>query len=117
MITVVVIAILATIAYPSYLEFVARGKRSAAQSAMMDIANRQQQYFLVNRGYANKTALEAFGYALPAEVASNYTYDMTVSAGPPPSFEIAFTATGSQASRLGDLKLDSTGKKTPADKW
>lgn len=117
MITVVVVAILAAIAYPSYVQYVTRSKRAAAQSVMLDIANRQQQFFLANRTFASKAALEGSGFALPAEVSRNYSYAITVSAGPPPSFEIAFTATGSEAERLGDLKLDSTGKRTPADKW
>jgi type IV pilus assembly protein PilE len=37
---------------PSYQEYVKRGHRAAAQSEMMDIANRQQQFFLANRSYA-----------------------------------------------------------------
>jgi prepilin-type N-terminal cleavage/methylation domain-containing protein len=52
MITVAIVAILAAIAYPSYTQYVIRGHRAAAQAEMMDIANRQQQFFLANRSYA-----------------------------------------------------------------
>jgi type IV pilus assembly protein PilE len=45
MITVAIVAILAAIAYPSYTQYVIRGHRAAAQAEMMDIANRQQQFF------------------------------------------------------------------------
>ena len=117
MIVVVVVALLATIAYPSYVDQVARARRSAAQAAMMDIANRQQQFFLANRTFASKDSLEASGYALPSDVSRDYTYLIAVSDGPPPRFEIEFTAVGPYAARLGNLKLDSAGNRTPADKW
>ncbi len=57
-----------------------RAKRSAAQAQMMEIANRQQQFLLANRSYADKTALTASGYSLPADVAANYDYTITLSA-------------------------------------
>ena len=117
MITVVIIAILASIAIPSYNRYVIRAKRSAAQAQMMEIANRQQQFLLANRSYADKTALTASGYSLPAEVAANYDYTITLSApDAPPAFVLTFDSTGAQASD-GDLTLDNQGAKTPADKW
>lgn len=116
MIVVAVIGILAAIAYPSYQQYVIRGNRAAAQAQMMDIANRQQQFLLANRAYANKTTLEASGYSLPTELVGRYTYGITVGTGTVPSFTITFTAIGAQASD-GDLTLNSQGEKTPADKW
>lgn len=117
MIAVMVVAVLAAIAYPSYVNHVARARRAAAQAAMMDIANRQQQFFLANRTFASKAALEASGYTLPSDVSRDYDYLIAVSDGPPPRYEIAFTAIGSQAARLGNLTLDSAGNRTPLDKW
>ncbi len=116
MITVAAIAILAAIAIPSYQNFIIRSKRSAAQSQMMDVANRQQQFLIANRAYADKTALDASGYALPPEVSSNYSYDITLPAGAVPSFTVTFTPTGSQAND-GALTLNSEGVKTPVAKW
>lgn len=116
MITVAVVAILAAVAFPSYQQYVIRGKRAAAQAEMMDIANRQQQFLLANRSYASKATLEASGYALPTEVSANYTYDITLDAGAVPRFTITFTAKGSQASD-GPLSLTSEGVKTPTAKW
>jgi type IV pilus assembly protein PilE len=117
LVTVVIIGILLGIAVPSYRQYVIRGKRSAGQAVMMDIASREQQYLLANRAYADKATLEANGYVLPAEVAENYTWDVQPGApGLPPSFEITFTATGGQATD-GELKLTSSGAKTPLEKW
>jgi type IV pilus assembly protein PilE len=118
MITVVIIAILASIAYPSYTRYVIRAKRSAAQAQMMEIANREQQFLIANRGYADKTTLIASGYTLPPEVAANYGYTITLSTAGAPTFLLTFspTTTGTQAAD-GDLTLDHTGAKTPADKW
>lgn len=112
MITVVIIAILAAIAMPAYQEYVKRGHRAAAQSEMMDIANRQQQFLLANRAYADKAALEDSGYALPDAVSAKYAYDIVVdNAATPPTFEITFTPSGSQASDK-TLFLNSVGLKT-----
>jgi len=116
MITVAVVAILTAIAYPAYTQFIIRSKRSAAQAQMMDIATRQQQYLMANRGYADKAALTSSGYALPAEVAANYTYDVVADNSAMPKYTITFTPSGSQASD-GDLTLTSEGVKLPAKKW
>ena len=70
MITVLVVGILATVALPSYKEYIIRSNRAAAQSEMMNIANRQQQFLIADRGYADKAKLEASGYALPGEISS-----------------------------------------------
>ncbi|NWL75500.1 prepilin-type cleavage/methylation domain-containing protein [Pseudomonas taiwanensis] len=116
MITVVIVAILASIALPSYTQYVIRGKRSAAQSQMMDIANRQQQFLVANRAYASKAVLEASGYALPSDVSPNYSYTIDLGTGTVPSFTIQFTAIGSQTSD-GNLSLTSEGVKSPSGKW
>ena len=112
MIVVVIIGILATIAMPAYQEYVKRGHRAAAQSEMMDIANREQQFLLANRAYADKTTLEGSGYALPSAVGAKYGYAIVVNnAAAPPTFEITFTPSGTQASDK-KLVLNSVGLKT-----
>jgi len=112
-IVVVILAILATIAIPSYREYVIRGHRRAAQAAMLEIATQQRQYFVANRAFATAGEL---GYALPPEVDEFYDFDIDLDAGPPPTFTINFTAVGGQAGD-GNLSLTSEGVKTPAEKW
>jgi len=54
LITVItIIGILASIAYPSYLNQIRKSKRAVAMSALLDTANRQEQYFFDNRVYAD----------------------------------------------------------------
>ena len=113
MITIVIVAILASIAIPSYRQYVIRGNRTAAQATMMEIATRQQQFFVANRTYATAAQL---GFALPPEVDQNYNLGIVVAAGPPPGFQITLTAEGAQASD-GNLTLNSEGVKGPAGKW
>ncbi|MDQ1314094.1 MAG: type pilus assembly protein PilE [Pseudomonadota bacterium] len=115
MITVAIVGILASIAIPAYTQYIVRGHRAAAQSEMMEIANRQQQFFMANRSYAATVA--AMGYTLPAAVGARYTAAINANnAATPPNFTITFTATGAQASD-GNLTLNSEGVKTPAAKW
>ncbi|PPC93791.1 MAG: prepilin-type cleavage/methylation domain-containing protein [Methylotenera sp.] len=116
MITVAIIGILTAIALPNYQQYVIRSSRVAAQSQMMDIANREQQYLLANRVYANKASL---GFSLPSEVSAKYTYDITVDNGvSPPTFLITFTPiAGTAQASDGAITLDSKGTKSPLEKW
>ncbi len=116
MIVLVIIAVLTGIALPAYQNQIIKGHRANAQSEMMDIANRQQQFLLSDRIYASKTLLIASGFAPDPDMADNYTYTITVGTGTVPSFLVTYTAVGRQASD-GDLTLDEKGKKTPVDKW
>jgi type IV pilus assembly protein PilE len=114
MIVVVIVAILASIAIPSYRQYVIRSHRRAAQAAMADIATRELQYFAAERAFADDSTLI---YTLPPEISEYYSYTIdTTPNGSVPSFTINFTAQGTQASD-GPLSLNAEGVKTPADKW
>jgi type IV pilus assembly protein PilE len=115
MVTVLVVAILASIAVPSYLQQVRKSRRSSAKSTMMDIANREQQYLLASRTYADTPALLATGYTVPSEVSAYYTWQ--VAGVTATTFTITFTATGTQAADGGPLTLDQSGHRLPASLW
>jgi type IV pilus assembly protein PilE len=119
MIVVAIVGILAAIAYPSYQEHVRKGRRAAAQAFMMDVAARQQQYFLDARQYASGSgALGTLNMTTPNEVSQFYTVAVAAVAGPPPGFTITATPiAGSAQVPDGALTLDSAGTKTPAAKW
>ncbi len=61
MIVVVIIAIIASSAYPLYVQYVIRAKRAAGTSMLLQVADRQQQYFMDNKSYAS--SLESLGYS------------------------------------------------------
>lgn len=115
MIVVVVIGILASIAYPNYTEYVKRGHRAAAQSYMLDVAQRQQQRFLDTRSYSN-SANDLV--ATPSAVSKFYTLTIEVNDTPPPGFAITATPkSGTIQATDVVLTIDNAGVKTPSDKW
>ena len=115
LVAVAIIGILATVAIPSYQSYVVKGNRAAAQSFMMDLANREKQYMLDARTYADFNTL---GVSAPADVDKHYTIAI-VPVATPPSFTITATATSSQQISDGSLPLtlNDQGVKTPAAKW
>lgn len=120
MIAVVIVGILAAVAIPSYQNYVIKANRAAAQAFMMDVENRQKQYLLDARSYldvADNSGFSALGMSVPDDVSS--FYDVTVAtSSPPPAFTItAAPIAGTRQASDGTLTLDSSGAKTPADKW
>jgi type IV pilus assembly protein PilE len=83
MIVVAVIAILASIGFPSYQDYVTRSKIAEATSALSDGRVRLEQYFQDNRTYV--------GGPKPANT-SNFTYTHPV--GTPTATGYTLTATG-----------------------
>lgn len=61
MIVVVIIAIIASSAYPLYVQYIVRAKRAAGTSMLLQVADRQQQYFMDNKSYAS--SLESLGFS------------------------------------------------------
>lgn len=113
-IAMVIVAILASIAVPSYRDAVRKSDRRAAQAAMMHIANLQHQYFVANRTFGTVGDL---GYSLPPEVSGKYTLTIKLDDGPPPDFTIEMEAADEKEASYGVLSLDSAGLKLPAAKW
>lgn len=116
MIAVAIIGILASIALPNYLEYTKKGRRAAAQSHLMDVAQRQQQYLLDARSYA--ASLSALDVTTPSDVSPYYTITIEAADATPPTFKVTATPVSGSA-QAGDptLTLDNAGVKTPADKW
>ncbi|KAA1151303.1 type IV pilin protein [Pseudoalteromonas sp. FUC4] len=54
MIAVAIVGILAAIALPNYTEYVKRASRAEAVAALLDAANKEEQYFVDNREYTEK---------------------------------------------------------------
>ena len=119
MITVAIVGILAAVAYPSYQEHIRKANRAQAQSFLMDLAQRQHQYFIDARQYA--ATVEDLGSVVPDRVAGFYTIDIDLPPGAPPRFTLSATPIegSSQAQDLGGaaLTLNQAGDKAPSGKW
>lgn len=122
MITVAIVGILAAIALPAYTQYIVRANRSAAQSFMYTVANKQEQSMLNARSYfavATGTAAEwtAVSITVPSEVSKNYTVTVTSdNTGTPPTYTVSATPTpgGAQAARdtkCAALTLNQRGTK------
>ena len=123
MMTVVIVAILASIAYPSYMEHVKKGNRAQAQAFLMDVAQRQQNYLIINRQYASDLSELGFSDGAGAiSLSSDLTalasyYDilglsMGALSGPPPRFNLMLSpvSTSPQAGD-GALCVANTGAR------
>ena len=58
MVALAVVAILTAIAFPSYQRYIQRGIRAQGQVFLMDLSQRQEQFFLDQRSYATDSASE-----------------------------------------------------------
>jgi type IV pilus assembly protein PilE len=118
MITVAIIGILAAIAYPSYTQYIVKANRSAAESFMHGVANKQEQYILDARLYA--TSMDLLGYTtttIPTDVSKNYGVTVSaVNTATPPTYTVTATPIAGSAQATRDTKcailtLDQAGTK------
>jgi type IV pilus assembly protein PilE len=68
LVAMAIVGIIALFAYPSYEAYIVRSNRAAAQSVLLDVAQRQQQYLLDNRSYATWAQITAAGLTVPSNV-------------------------------------------------
>jgi type IV pilus assembly protein PilE len=113
MITVAIVGILSAVAYPAYTQYIVRGNRSAAESFMVTVANKQEQAMLNARAY--QSTLASLSMTTPGEVSNNYTISITVdNTAAPPAYTVTATALGKQAAndtKCGDLTYTQAGTK------
>lgn len=114
MIVVVIIAILAAVAFPNYREFVTRSKRSEAKAAVLKAAVNQEKWYLTRNQYS--TNLAELGFKSPFKTESG-TYVLTVSAAnPADNFTVTATyqPTDGEAAKCKTFTMDARGNKTSA---
>ena len=123
MIVVVVIGILAAVAWPSYQEYLKRSRRSDAQSLMLSISSKEQQFILDRRQYTDVVGtgglnIPAQGWNCTADSNKtcanayyNVTVDLVTCAPPPACFTVAGRPVGVQVGD-GTLNYAGTGAKT-----
>lgn len=129
-IAMVVAAILAAIAIPSYRSFVLRGNRAVARTALVELATLQERRYLQTRNYATTSLLPLTGIdsttvylsrdgskTATAGPQSIYSVVLSVPAGGNPPYLLTATATGSQSddSDCKVLTLDAAGTRSARD--
>ena len=85
MIVVTIVAVLVSLSYPSYVNFIRKADRSEAQVTMLDWANRQEIWRADNPSYNT---------AINPDDTENYAFTMVSTAS---SFTLTATALGGQA--------------------
>jgi type IV pilus assembly protein PilE len=125
MITVAIVAILASIALPSYLEHVRTARRDDAKKTLMQAAQTMESYYALNMTYigantGTTTAPKIFGDKSPVDGTERY-YTLTLDPVPTAtSYTIKAVPQGGQASdKCGTLSINRIGVRTAAqsDCW
>ncbi len=116
MITIAIIAILAAVAYPSYKEYVAKGRRAEAQALLMQGAQWMERFYAENYSYSTNTAGVAVTDATmfparysqsPASGTAAYTIAVVPTAT---TYTITATRTGTMAAdKCGNFQITHTG--------
>lgn len=112
MIAVAIVAILAAVAYPSYLNQVARSKRGAAQGFMMEVSAAQQRFLLDARQYTATLGAGGLAMTVPATVSGGYNVTLAATAT---TFTVTATPQGRQATndaQCGTLSINQLGVQT-----
>ncbi len=120
MITLVVVAILTVIAFPSYLKFVQKGNRASAKQAVLELAAREESYYALNNAYTatmtNMSYASASANPIPSSTQNYYSLSVSsVTAGATPGYVLqAVPVTGSPQATdaCGTYQLDNLGNKT-----
>jgi len=131
MIAVVIIAILAAVGYPSYTEYINRGKRAEGKSALMRAAQQMERYYSLTNCYPSNTAAcstkatcggNASSSALAlchadirvfsGDSAASSAYNITVTTNAQDFTLSATPITGFNDTKCGTLTLNNTGAKT-----
>ncbi len=97
MIAVVVIGLLSAVAYPSYQQQVAKGRRTDAKQSLLELSQRMERYY-TERGTYVGAALGASG--LYPAVTSGGFYDLSITAQTLDGFTVRASPRGSQ---VGDV--------------
>jgi type IV pilus assembly protein PilE len=91
LVVVAIVAILASIAYPSYTDQIRKSRRSDAKNALMDAANRLEQ-FILDRGTYTIT-MTNLGYAADPAISEDGFYSFDAVAGACGAIQSCFTLT------------------------
>ncbi len=113
MIVVVIVSILAMIAFPNYQEFTARAKRNEARAALLRLATNQERFYLNNNTFTQD--LTALGFATtPTWDTDTGYYTVQVTAADANNFSATATYLqgGTEAGKCLTFTVDGRGLQT-----
>ena len=112
MIVVVIVGILAAIAYPNYQEFTARAKRNEARAALLRLATNQERFYLNNNTFT--TDMTQIGFSSSPFTTETGYYVVSVTSATPSNFSATATYQhgGSEAGKCLTFTIDGRGQKT-----
>ena len=113
MIVVLIIGLMAVVAYPNYREFAARAKRNEAKAALLRIAQQQERFYLNNNTYTcDMTQLgfsDAAGWVSDSD---SYTVDVTACNANNFTAQAVYNLGGSESTKCGTFGIDGRGNRT-----
>lgn len=113
MIVVMIVGILAAIAYPNYRDAAARAKRNEAKAALLQIATNQERFYLNNNTYTNDMTQLGFD-ASDNWVTGSGTYTVDVSGANAQNYTATalYNPTDNEATKCGNFAIDGRGTRT-----
>lgn len=91
-IVIAILGLLVSIAYPSYLSYVIKTRRSEAKTALLDLQQRMERFFLDRNTYTTATigSGDASTDVLPTNLTENgrYTLQILATSNTPPSYTL-----------------------------
>ncbi len=114
MIVVVIIGILAAIAYPNYRQYVARAKRTEARATLLKIAANQERFYLQNNTYT--TNMMQLGFPVDPFITNSNSYSISVTVADGNNFTAIATYQNAddEANKCLTFQLDGRGIRTSA---
>ena len=130
LVTMLVLAVLLSIAIPGYKDYLIRANKSAVKAVMLEVSSRQEQYLMTNGTYGS---LAQLNYTVPTEVSAVFEINLTTGTNTGstvtalqglPTFTI--TASGKAdtiqaghpaAGASTQLSINQFGLKLPLNEW
>ena len=127
MVVVLIVGILASVAFPMYTNYSTKTKRALAKSQLTQIASRQEQFFADNKRYADHLA--ELGWA-DKEITINPSSQIVTSSATDAVYTLSLTDTGTRTftatavplgtqadndKECGKLYLNQAGTKTTSE--
>ena len=114
LVAIVIVGILAAVAFPAYKEQVARTRRSEAQTVLLEDAQYMQRYYAANNTYNASEVPAALTYPVAPRGASGaaMAYAITLAASSSTGFTLQATPTNAMATdRCGAFTYDDQNVK------